>query len=72
MSDHEKIDNHKNLDGDDGVGNGVCNAKGPRINIHSGQIGSEDSTAVQYQLWIVKIQAWSMENCAKKYHNSLE
>ena len=29
MSDHEKIDDHKNLDGDDDVGNGVCNAKGP-------------------------------------------
>ena len=26
MSDYEKIDDHKYLDGDDDVGNGVCNA----------------------------------------------
>ena len=29
MSDYEKIDDHKYLDGDDDVGDGVCNANGP-------------------------------------------
>ena len=29
MSDYEKIDDHKNLDRDEYVGNGVCNANGP-------------------------------------------
>ena len=29
MSDYEKINEHKYLDGDDDVGNGVCNANGP-------------------------------------------
>ena len=68
MSDYEKIDDHKYLDGDDDVGNSVCNANGPLAD--SGQIGSEDSTAVP--LCIVQMKAWTMENHAKEYDSSLE
>ena len=66
MSDYEKIDDHKNLDRDEYVGNGVCNANGPLAEAYI--LGhSVPTTRRQYQLCIVQMKAWTIENHAKEY-----